>query len=77
MAANKPKSQYDPNGRYKVLRDVHHPEATHIDGCIRVGREGDPEVVTLKHHADNPLKITLLVDRIKAFEYLGPAEKSK
>ena len=76
MAANKTKYKYDPNGRYKVLRAVHHPEAKHADGCIRPDRDGEV-IVSLKHHADNHTKIVLLVERIKAFEYLGPAEKSK
>lgn len=80
MAANKNQAKYDPNGRYRVLRNISHPQAKHADGCIRPERD-DPEgkgiVVNLAHHKDNQTKIVLLVEQLKAFEYLGPAEKNK
>ncbi len=74
MANNKPK--YDPNGRYKVLKAISHPEATHPDGCIRPYREGTDVVVSMKHRANLPQAIVLLVEEVKALEYLGPAEKA-
>ena len=72
--ANKPK--YDPNGRYRVLRGIAHPEATHPDGCIRPGREGDPEFVSMAHRADQPEAIVLLVEEKRCFEYMPPAAKA-
>ena len=66
--------KYDPNGRFRVLRPISHPQAKHPDGCIRPERDGENVVVNLAHHADNADKITLLVDQLKAFEYLGPAK---
>lgn len=70
------KTNYDPNGNYRVLRPVDHPEATHPDGCIRPGREGDPETVSMAHRADDPASIAILM-AMGCFEYTPPAKAAK
>ena len=70
------KTNYDPNGNYRVLFPIAHPEATHPDGCIRPGREGDPEVVSMAHRADDPAAITKLMT-MGCFNYSPPAKAAK
>jgi 5,10-methenyltetrahydromethanopterin hydrogenase len=69
MAAKTKAPKYDPNGQFRALKRIVHPEAVHADGTIDPARESDADVTfTMKHRADQPDLVAKLVDEIKAIE---------